>query len=257
MSTVVEISLLGRRALVTGASRNLGAAIARVLGGEGASVAVTFLNSEESALDLITDMEGITGRGHGAVSMDATDPDSVRSAVGEAASLLGGHIDILVNNAGPYGSTPFLEMEEAEWDRVWDANVKATYVACQTVAPAMQAAGWGRIVNVSAVSAYVRNRSIYSLAKNALLTLTETLALELAPAVTVNGVAPGQIAESIPELTEFNPEWAEQVVAATPLGRLVTRDEIARIVALLCSPTFDGVTGVTLPVDGGLRINRF
>jgi len=257
MATVVEIPLDGRRALVTGASRNLGSSIARELAGAGASVVVTYLSSEESARTLVSELKGSTGGDHAALLMDATDSDSVRSAVVEASSRLGGHVDILVNNAGPYGSTPFVEMDETEWDRVWDANVKATHLACQAAAPAMRAAGWGRIVNVSAVSAYVRNRSIYSLAKNAVVTLTETLALELAPEVTVNGVAPGQIAESVTDLMEFNPEWAEQVVEATPLHRLVTREEIARIVALLCSPPFDGVTGVTLPVDGGLRINRF
>ncbi len=257
MTSVVEIPLIGRRALVTGASRNLGAAIARALAEAGAAVAVTYLSSEKAAGALISDLESGSGRSHAAVSMDAADSDSVRSAVAEAVSRLDGHIDVLVNNVGPYNSTPFVELDVAEWDRVWDANVKAAYVASQEVAPAMRTAGWGRIVNVSAVSAYVRNRSIYSLSKNALLALTETLALELAPEVNVNAVAPGQIAESMTDLREFNPEWAEQVVEATPLKRLVTRDETARVVALLCSPVFDAMTGVTLPVDGGLRINQF
>ncbi len=257
MASTVEIPLDGRRALVTGASRNLGAAIARSLADAGASVVLTYLESEGSALELVAEMVAATGREHGSVRMDAADSGSVRSATEEAASLLGGHIDILVNNAGPYNSTPFSELEEKDWDRVWDANVKAVYVASRQVAADMKREGWGRIVNVSAVSAYVRNRSIYTLSKNALLTLTESLALELAPDVTVNGVAPGQIAESIPDLVAFNPEWAEKVVAATPLKRLVTRDEIARVVALICSPSFDSVTGVTIPVDGGLRINRF
>lgn len=257
MTTVVEIPLVGRRALVTGASRNLGAAIAGVLAEAGAAVAVTYLSSEKIADTLISGLEGGDGRPHAAISMDAADSDSVRSAVVEAASQLGGHIDILVNNAGPYSGTPFMELDEAEWDRVWDANVKAAYVAAQEVAPAMKTTGWGRIVNVSAVSAYVRSRSIYSLSKNALLALTEMLALELAPEVNVNAIAPGQIAESVIDLREFNPEWAEQVVEATPLNRLVTREETARVVALLCSPVFDAMTGATLPVDGGLRINRF
>lgn len=252
----MEIPLDGKRALVTGSSRNLGATIARTLAESGASVAVTYLTSEDRARELVSTLE--TGGGtHVAVAMDAADPASVRTAIEATVSGLGGDIDVLVNNAGPYASTPFVELDEADWDRVWDANVKGAYVAAQEVAPGMKRSGWGRIVNVSAVSAYVRNRSIYTLAKSAVITLTESLALELAPEVTVNAVAPGQIAESLPDLREFNSEWADEVLEATPLGRLVTRRDVAGLVALLCSPSFDGVTGATIPVDGGLRIRAF
>ena len=256
MSTSVQIDLSGRRALVTAGSRNLGSDIAAALADAGADVAITYLSAQDEAESVVAAMARAGGT-HAAVPMDAADSESVREGVGEARERLGGPIDILVNNAGPYVSTPFVDLPEEEWDRVWDANVKAAYVAAQEVAGGMRQAGWGRVVNVSAVSAFVRNRSIYSLAKNAVITLTETLALELAPDVTVNGVAPGQIAESVPDLRAFDPEWADHVLAATPLQRLVSRGEVARIVALLCSDAFAGVTGAIIPVDGGLRINRF
>jgi len=153
--------------------------------------------------------------------------------------------------------TPFMDMDEDEWDRVWDGNAKATYLATRSVVVGMQASGWGRIVNISAVSAFVRNRSIYGLAKAAVGILTEELALELAPEITVNAVAPGQILESLEDLGEFAADWAEAVTARTPAGRLATRAEVAEIVYLLCTPAFDLVTGSVIPVDGGLRLPRF
>ena len=96
-----------------------------------------------------------------------------------------------------------------------------------------------------------RNHSIYTLAKDAVITFTEALAVEVAPKVTVNCVAPGQIAESADDMAEFDPTFVERATAATPLGRLVTRDEVAGIVVELCGPRFAAVTGVTIPVDGG------
>ena len=260
--------LTGKRVLVTGASRNLGAALAERLAQGEMSVAVNYRTSKTAAEELVARLESETGRAHVAVAGDMGDAHDAQEAIGTAVERLGGPIDILVNNAGPFSITPFAELTEEEWDRVWDANVKATYLAVRAVAPAMRAAarefapkmqekGWGRIINVSAVSAYVRNRSIYGLSKQAVVTLTEQLALELAPEVTVNAVAPGQIEESVQELAEFSPEWAGQVRARTPAGRLVHRAEIAEIVYLLCTHAFDMVTGVTIPVEGGLRLPRF
>jgi NAD(P)-dependent dehydrogenase (short-subunit alcohol dehydrogenase family) len=118
----------------------------------------------------------------------------------------------------------------------------------------MKASGWGRVINLSAVSAAVRNRSIYGLAKAALEILTEELALELAPQVTVNAIAPGQIRESLEDMAGYNPEWARTVTEKTPLGRLVTRQEVADMVTLLCTPAFDMITGATIHMDGGLRL---
>jgi NAD(P)-dependent dehydrogenase (short-subunit alcohol dehydrogenase family) len=247
------MSLAGRTALVTGSSRNLGAVIAERLAAEGATVAVTYHGSEDVARALVARL----GPGHVALRGDLADTAETRALVGEAAKRLGSRIDVLVHNAGPFSMTPFAELDEAEWDTVWDVNVKAAQIATRLLAPGMRAAGWGRIVLLSAGSAYLRNHSVYGLAKNALAFLAEELALELGPEVTVNAIAPGQIAESADDIAQFDPSFVERAIAHTPAGRLVTRAEVAEVVAALCGPAFDMVTGATLPLDGGWRLQRF
>lgn len=249
--------LEGKSALVTGASRNLGAVIAERLAAYGATVAINYNASAGPAQELAERLTRETGRKHVALQGDVTNSDGVRRLVGSARDALGGRIDVLVNNCGPFSMTPFSELPEPEWDRIWDANVKAAYLAAQLVAPGMRAAGWGRIVNISAASYVLRNHSIYGLAKNALIFLTEEFAVELGPEITVNAVAPGQIVESAADIAEFDPTFVERAIAATPLGRLVSRREVAEIVCALCSPTFAVVTGVTIPIDGGFRLQRF
>lgn len=250
------MELAGRTALITGSSRNLGAVIAQELAARGARVAVTYHQSEAEARALVDRMDQIAAGGHVAVGVDLSDPDGVRAMCAEVNSVLGG-VDILVNNAGPFAMDPFVELSQDVWDRVWDTNVKTAYLCAQSLAPGMRSRGWGRIVNVSAGSAFIRNHSVYTLAKRALITLTEELALELGPEITVNCVAPGQIAESAEDIMEFDPSFVERAIAATPLGRLATRSDVALIVCELCGPRFDVVTGATIPIDGGWRIPRF
>jgi NAD(P)-dependent dehydrogenase (short-subunit alcohol dehydrogenase family) len=170
---------------------------------------------------------------------------------------LGGPVDILVNNHGPFSMTPFHQMPADEFAHVMDGNLTLTLRAVQQVVPGMRAGGWGRIVNLSAGSAYLRNHSVYGLAKSAVGMLTESLALELGPEITVNAVAPGQIVESTPDIEDIDPTFVGRALARTPAGRLVSRHEVAEIVAALCAPPFDLLTGAVLPVDGGWRLNRF
>ncbi|MCH8898919.1 MAG: SDR family oxidoreductase [Acidobacteria bacterium] len=254
-ATMAELA--GHRAVVTGASRNLGAEIALRLAASGTAVAVNYRSSRDEAEVVVASLPDVDHGRHLAVGGDVSDPSDSERIIAEAKRALDGPIDILVNNAGPYIAKPFLELEEGEFDRVWNVKAKATYLMTRAAAPGMKDHGWGRIVNLSASSAYVRNRSIYTLANAAIITLTEELALELAPEILVNAIAPGQIYESLGELREKAPEWAEKVMNSTPRGRLVTRRELADMVVLLCSPVFDSVTGVTVPVDGGLRLNTF
>ncbi len=254
---IIERFLDGRRALVTGSSRNLGAAIVTALAQRGARVCVQYHESKEAADALVERVGAETGGRHVAIMGDMADPESIRKVVAQAGESLGGTIDVLVNNVGPFSMTPYATLPEADWDRVWNTNVKASYLATQCVSEGMRRQGWGRIVNISAGSAYLRNHSIYGLAKEALIYLTEELALELGPEVTVNAIAPGQIQESADDIAEYDPTFVERAVAHTPAGRLVTRPEVAEVVAMLCSPAFDMVTGVTVPVDGGWRLQRF
>ncbi|MFC7550885.1 SDR family NAD(P)-dependent oxidoreductase [Plantactinospora sp. GCM10030261] len=249
--------LAGRHALVTGASRNLGATIAGVLAAAGADVAITYHESSAAAADLVGHLGAAHPGRHLAVRGDLTTTDGTRAAVTEAMTELDGRVDILVNNYGPFSMVPFTQLDHADWQAVWSGNVTAIQLACQLVLPGMNDRRWGRVINVSAGSAYLRNHSIYGLAKAAVLHLTEALALEAAPGVTVNAVAPGQIDESAADVAAIDPTFVERAVARTPAGRLVTRAEVAEVVALLCDPTFAMLTGAVLPLDGGWRFNRF
>ncbi len=251
-----EEYLRGKTALVTGSSRNLGAAIARELATRGARVVVTFHESRPAAEALIAELRSVTGVDHLLVSGDVTTGAGARALADEAISKAG-RIDVLVNNTGPFSMDSFATLVEEEWDRILDANLKAAYLCSQVVVPGMRQAGWGRIVNVSAGSAYIRNHSIYTLAKAALITLTEELALELGPEITVNAITPGQISESAADIAEFDPSFVERAIEWSPLKRLVSRPEVAAIVAELCGPRFAMVTGVTIPIDGGWRLSRF
>ena len=255
--TVPSPPLDGRRALVTGSSRNLGAEIARSLASRGATVVVTYHRSRTDAEAVVEDLRRATGLPHHAVAADLSDPDVAGAMVEAARDALGGPVEILVNNHGPFSMTPFSEMPADEFAHVMDGNLTLTLRAVQQVVPGMRAGGWGRIVNLSAGSAYLRNHSVYGLAKSAVVTLTESLALELGPEITVNAVAPGQIIESTADIGDIDPTFVDRAVARTPAGRLVSRHEVAEIVASLCAPPFDLLTGAVLPVDGGWRFNRF
>jgi NAD(P)-dependent dehydrogenase (short-subunit alcohol dehydrogenase family) len=251
-----ENYLEDRTALVTGSSRNLGAAIARELAARGARVVVAYHRSLPEAEALVADLQSVDGVQHLLVGGDVSTGSGARALAEEAVSEAG-RVDVLINNTGPFSMDPFATLLEEEWDRILDANLKAAYVCSQVVVPGMRQAGWGRIVNVSAGSAYIRNHSVYTLAKTALVTLTEELALELGPEITVNAVAPGQIAESAADIAEFDSTFVERAIEWTPLKRLVSRSEVAAIVAELCGPRFAMVTGVTIPIDGGWRLSRF
>lgn len=249
--------LAGRCALVTGSSRNLGVDIATALAERGATVAITFASSRAVAEENVAALRERTGGEHVAVRGDASTTAGVRAMVNEATDALGGHVDILVNNFGPFALEPLASLPVEEWERIWAGNVTAAYLATQLVTPGMREQGWGRVVNISAGSAYMSNHSVYGLAKQAVISLTENLALELGPEIIVNGVAPGQIQESEPDVSVIDPTFVQRCLERTPAGRLVTRREVADLVALLCTSAFDMVTGVTLPIDGGWRLNRF
>jgi NAD(P)-dependent dehydrogenase (short-subunit alcohol dehydrogenase family) len=248
--------LEGKTALVTGGSANLGAVTAETLARQGVQVAINYLPAEATPEEVLEKLRAY-GQDAQAIPGDLARPGEPTRVAREAIERLGGRVDILVNNAGPFSMTPFSEMPEEEWDRILNVNLKAAYLTTQAVVPGMRAAGWGRIVNMSAGSAYIRNHSIYGLAKAAVIHLTEALALELGPEITVNAIAPGQIAESAEDIAEFDPTFVQRAIEHTPAGRLVTRQEVADIIAWLCGPQTKMVTGHTIPIGGGWRFNRF
>jgi NAD(P)-dependent dehydrogenase (short-subunit alcohol dehydrogenase family) len=255
MTLTFDVSLGGHVALVTGAARNLPAIIAAEFAAAGASVAINDVANQEQAEALAADINERGGRA--AVFMaDVSDRDQLARLVDDVQSGLG-TVDILINGAGPFAMDPFTQLPEADWDRVMDANLKSVYLLSGLVAPGMKAKGWGRIINISAGSADLRNHSIYGLAKWGIRHLTESLALELGPEITVNAISPGQIAESAPDIAEFDLTFVDRAIASTPVGRLVTRPEVARMMILICSPAWDLVTGETLRMDGGWGIPRW
>lgn len=243
-------SLRGKVCLVTGASRGLGVTIARTLAAQAAAVAVHYHRSTAEALALCAELT-VQGANACAVQADLLDPGAVQPLVDAVTTQLGA-IDILVNNFGPYVDAPFLDLSVAEFDRVMHGNVRATYLLMQLVGRQMRARGAGRIINIAATDYRHRSHSVYGLAKAGVVHLTEAFALELAPNVPVFALAPDLIADN----EEMDQAFAARAVAATPMQRLVTRAEVATLVAMLCSPACDMLTGQTLIVDGGRSLPR-
>ena len=243
-----DFSLKGRVCLVTGASRALGASIARLLARRGADVAVNYNQSAEAATYLCEELRGLGSRAE-PYHADVGEAEQASRMVADVWERFG-RIDVLVNNAGPYNDDPYLELDVADFDHIMAANVRATYVVTREAGMRMKEQGSGCVVNIAAESAFESVHSVYGLAKAGVVHLTRQLAVELAPEVRVNCLAPGLIADN----EGMDPAKAGQVVDGTPLGRLVPRAEIAGAVYLLCGPAFESVTGQTIVMDGGHSI---
>ncbi len=240
--------------LITGAARNLPAVIAKEFGCVGATVAINYRTSKALAQNVSEEIKQAGGRA-ALFRADVTKREQLEIMIKRVQKELG-KIDILVNGSGPFTMTPFMHLPENQWNYILDSNLKAIYLLSQLVAPDMIEKGWGRIINISAGSADVRNHSVYSLANSGVRFITECLALELGPEVATNAISPGQIKESAPDISEFDPTFVENTIRHTPMGRLVTRQEIARVAVLLCSQVFNSVTGQTIRMDGGKSIPR-
>ena len=243
-----DFSLEGRVCLVTGASHALGASIARVLARRGADVAVNYNQSPGAAADLCEELRSL-GSVAEPFHADVGDAAQASMLVSEVWERFG-RIDILVNNAGPYKDDPYLELDVADFDHIMATNVRATYVVTREAGTRMKDRGSGCVVNIAAESAFESAHSVYGLAKAGVVHLTRQLAVELAPEVRVNCLAPGLIADN----EGMDPAKAGEVVQGTPLGRLVSRAEIAEALYLLCGPAFESVTGQTIVMDGGHSI---
>lgn len=250
--------LEGKVAMVTGAYRNLGAVTAETLARYGAWLIVNDLDSPNLVDSGQSLLERI--RAHD-VQAAAITADLSRSAEVERlcqqAMATFGHVDIIVNNAGPFNMDPYLVLDGDKWDLIMNVNLKAVYLTAKHLAPSMKANGWGRIVSMCAGSAFIRNHNVYTLAKAGVQVITESLALELGPEITVNAVSPGQIYESLPDIHAFDPTFGERYLARTPAKRLIRRSEVAEMIALFCMPSSAAITGVTIRLDGGAEIPRF
>jgi 3-oxoacyl-[acyl-carrier protein] reductase len=237
--------LAGKVAIVTGASGNLGRAIARALAAAGAAVAVNARASREAAERVAREINAHGGQA-GVFLADIADGAAV-TAMADAVRRRYGRIDILVLNAAVRSQAPFPELAHAEWRRILDISLDGSFHCVKACLPAMIAAGGGSIVTIAGMTALAgaRNRVHGSVAKHGLVGLTRALALDLAAhGIRVNCVSPGDISRG---------DAAPASVAATqiPLGRKADPSEVAGIVRFLCGPASSFMTGQTLHVNGG------
>ncbi|WP_138499736.1 3-oxoacyl-ACP reductase family protein [Nostoc sp. PA-18-2419] len=240
--------LKNKRALITGGSRGIGAAIVKRLATEGADVAFTYTSSPDRAKEIA---EAVQALGVQALSIqaDSAEASEVVAAVEQTIEKLGG-IDILVNNAGVAQMAPIDEFTLADFDRTFAINVRAVFVATQAAVKHMQEGG--RIINIGSTNAErvsFAGASVYAMSKSALQGLVQGLARDLGPrGITINNVQPGPIA------TDMNPpegEFAEMLKKQLALPRYGTVEEVAGMVAYLAGPEAAYITGANLMIDGG------
>lgn len=245
----------GRVALVTGASRGIGKAIALALAGAGADVALAGRDPETLA-PVAAEIEA-AGRRALPVALDVSDLDSISDAVTRIVDGLGG-LHILVNNAGTNIRKDSLEYTPDDWDHVINTNLKGTFFLTQAVGRHMVEQRSGKILNIGSMSAYLGLPTLpaYSSSKAALQQLTRMLAVEWADFnIQVNAIAPGWIATDLTAPLQQNPEMRpryEWVISRTPAGRFGSPEELAGAAVFLCSPAADFITGQILAVDGGI-----
>ena len=243
-------SLAGKCALVTGGARRLGAAIARRLHGAGAAVLVHYRDSDADATALVAELNAMRAKSAAKVKAELLAPIAPRALVGAALDSFG-RLDVLVNNASTFFPVPMGQIEPSHWEELVGSNLRAPLFICQEAAPEL-AKQAGCIVNIVDIHAErpLKGYPVYSIAKAGLAAMTRSLAVELAPQVRVNGVAPGAIAW--PEDGQFDPAERERVVATTPLARVGSPGDIAQAVHFLACATY--VTGQIIAVDGGRSI---
>jgi len=247
------MKLAGKVALVTGAQQGIGAAIAAAFAGEGADVAIGWLDDQKGA-EAVAAKVHAAGRRAALIRADMARIAEVERMVADAGRQLGPP-DILVNNAGVYPRVPLLEMKESDWDYVLDINLKACCFSTIAVARALIAAKKpGAVVNLSSSAIRGAVRGVhYSASKGGVVSMTRALALELAPHnIRVNAIAPGLTDTAQPRYGNIDAELVEMARTTIPLGgRLLRPDQIARTAVFLASDESSATTGQVLHVNGG------
>lgn len=250
-----SFNLRGKVALITGASRGIGLAIAETLAAAGANVVLA--SRKQPDLDRVVEQFWQRGQGAIAIAAHTGDNTAVQNLVNRAVETYGG-IDILVNNAAtnPHFG-PILSATESQWDKILDVNVKGYFRMAQACAPHMQARGGGKIINVASIAGLKPQpmMGVYAVSKAAVLMLTQVLAAELAPAnIQVNAIAPGFVQTQFSAALWQNPQLKTAVLKAIPQGRMAEAAEISGMALYLASAASSFTTGATFVVDGGQMI---
>ena len=254
MKQAPDNTLTGQTVLVTGAGSGIGAGIAAEMAKAGATVIVNDYD-ERSAKEIA---ESLTADGYSAhaITGDITDEATVQKLIDECQQI-GGGIDVLVNNAGITGKQHFEDIDNATWNRVLSVNLTAPFALSAAVIPGMKAKGRGRIINIASIAGIrvsVLGGAAYTASKAGVLGLTRHLASELAPSnITVNAILPGV---TLTPLVEQATDEASRtrVAASVPLGRMGTPRDIGRLAVYLAGESSSYITGVSIPVDGGMTV---
>ncbi|HAU31588.1 MAG: 3-oxoacyl-(Acyl-carrier-protein) reductase [Desulfotomaculum sp. 46_296] len=245
--------LNGKKAVVTGASRGIGRAIAISLAESGADVLVNYTNDAEAAEKVCSDIKKL-GRQAIAHRANVADPEQASSMIQFAVKQLG-RVDILVNNAGVTRDNLVVSLRDEDWDSVLSINLKGAFNCVRAVIRPMLKAKWGRIINISSIIAYTGNvgQANYAASKGGLIAFTKSVAQELGSRkITVNAIAPGYIET---DMTQSLPEaFREKMLSRIALGRLGRPEEIGSAAVFLASDAASYITGQTIIVDGGMAV---
>lgn len=245
------MDLSGKVALVTGGSRGIGREIAIELARHGADVAISYVNNEEKAMEVVREIHKFSVKGL-CIKADVSKEEEVKRLVDTIKDELG-TIDILVNNAGINRDTLLIRMSTQEWDQVIDTNLKGTYLCTRLVAKDMIKKKYGKIINIASVAGVAGNygQANYSASKAGVIGFTKAVAKELASrGINVNAVAPGLIETDMTQA--LKEEIKEALIKSVPMGRLGSPKDVANLVVFLASDKSDYITGQTINIDGGM-----
>ena len=245
------MDLSGKVALVTGGSRGIGREIAIELARHGADVAISYVNNEEKAMEVVREIQKFSVKGL-CIKADVSKEEEVKRLVDTIKDELG-TIDILVNNAGINRDTLLIRMSTQEWDQVIDTNLKGTYLCTRLVAKDMIKKKYGKIINIASVAGVAGNygQANYSASKAGVIGFTKAVAKELASrGINVNAVAPGLIETDMTQA--LKEEIKEALIKSVPMGRLGSPKDVANLVVFLASDKSDYITGQTINIDGGM-----